>query len=96
MRFDDPDAIDGGDESDGDAAPDLIDLVEVLHDLNKSKNGADDSDGRRETTSRLKDLRQFIFLLRLGCPNSSSMILRSSCGSVPSTASISERFKNGS
>ena len=39
------DAVNGGDEGDGDAAADLVDLVEMLHDLNEAEDGADDADG---------------------------------------------------
>ena len=41
----DCDAVDGGDESDGDAAADLVDVGEVLHDLDEAEHGADDADG---------------------------------------------------
>jgi len=45
------DAINCGNEGDGDAASDFADVIEVLHDLNEAENGADDADCRREATS---------------------------------------------
>src|SRR6202040_315976 len=44
------DAVDGGDEGDGDAAADLVDVGEILHDLDESKDRADDTDGGRVTS----------------------------------------------
>ena len=89
------DAIDGGDKGDGDAAADLLNVVQVLHDLNQSQNGAEDADGGRKAASRLEDRGQALVAFqvesRLTC-----MILRSSLGSVPSTASISACLRKGS
>ena len=49
------DAVDGGDEGDGDAAADLVDVGEVLHDLDEAEDGADDADGGRVAASGFED-----------------------------------------
>jgi len=48
-------AIDGGDEGDGDATADLVDVGEVLHDLDESEDGADDADSGRVASGGLED-----------------------------------------
>ena len=45
--------------------PDFVDLVEMLHHLNQSENGSDDADGGRESSGRLKYLRNLLFVLGL-------------------------------
>ena len=55
------DAVDGGDEGDGDAAANLIDFIEVLHDLDESEDGADDSDGWGEASGGFIDAGQLVF-----------------------------------
>ena len=90
------DAVDGGDEGDGDAAADLIDVVEVLHDLDEAEHRADDADGGREAAGGLEDGGNALFDLRLTLSISISMIWRSSEGSVPSTASMRAWLRKGS
>src|SRR5271156_2266890 len=54
-------AVDGGDESNGDAPSDLVDVGEVLHDLDESEDCADDADGGRVAACGFKDGRYFFF-----------------------------------
>src|SRR6185312_16332323 len=58
-------AIDGGHKGHGDAAPHLLDVVEVLHYLNKAENGADDADGGGEAAGGIKGLDGALGLLGL-------------------------------
>ena len=58
-------AVDGGDEGDGDTTPDLGDVVEVLHDLDQAENGSDDSDRGRETSRGFENLRDVFFVFSL-------------------------------
>src|SRR5580692_1606792 len=41
-------AVKRSDEGDGDAAADGVDVLQVLHDLDEAKDGADDADGGRK------------------------------------------------
>ena len=58
------DTINRGNERDGDAFADFIDIVEMLHHLDQAKHRADDADRRSEASRRFEDLRNF--LLHLG------------------------------
>ena len=60
-----PDAVNSGDKCDCDAASDLVDLVEMLHDLDQSYDCANDSYRRGEAARRFEDLRDFFFQLRV-------------------------------
>ncbi len=62
----DADSVDGGDEGDGDAAADLVDVVEMLHDLDESQHRAEDADGGRESSGRFEDRGEPLFVLRDG------------------------------
>ena len=55
------DAINRGHKSDGNSPADFIDFVEVLHHLDEAEHSSDNANGRREATSRLKELRNFLF-----------------------------------
>ena len=55
--------VDGSDEGDRNASSNLVDVGEVLHDLNESKDCADDSDGGRIASGSLKHSRDFFFYL---------------------------------
>ena len=57
----DGDSVDGGDEGDGDAATDLVDVGEVLHDLDEAEDGADDADGGRVAACGFEDCGDFFF-----------------------------------
>src|SRR5271155_2895820 len=59
------DAVDGGDESDGDAAAYFGGVVQVLHDLNEAEDGADDTDRGRESSGGLEDFGNVRFVLGL-------------------------------
>ena len=76
--------------------PDLVDLVQMLHHLDQPEHRADDADGGRESARRFEYLGNLLLVLGIWLSSSSSIILRSSCGSVPSTASISDFFRKGS
>jgi hypothetical protein len=88
-------AVDGGDEGHGDAFAHLLNIVKMLHDLNESQHRAQDADGGREASGRLEDHGE-PFLVLHGESRLTRMILRSSLGSVPSTASMRDRLRNGS
>src|ERR1700760_4166839 len=49
----------------GDAAPYVIDLIEMLHHLNQAEHGAQDADRWRKATRRLEDLRDALLGLGL-------------------------------
>ena len=51
----DADAVDGSHEGDSDTAADLLNVVEVLHDLDESEDGAEDADGGGEAAGGLED-----------------------------------------
>ncbi len=55
------DTVDGGDEGDGDASADFVDLIEMLHDLNEAEDGADDSDGWGKASGGFIDAGQLFF-----------------------------------
>ena len=55
------DAVDGGDEGDGDAAANLVDFIQMLHDLDESEDGADDADGGAKTSGGFIDAGQLVF-----------------------------------
>ena len=59
------DTVDGGDEGHGDAAAYFGGVVQVLHHLNETEHGADDSDGGRESTGGLEHFRNMRFVLGL-------------------------------
>ena len=79
------DAIDGGDESDGDSTAHFLDVGEVLHDLDQAQNGADDPDGWRVTAGGLEYLG-FLIGWCSAMVISSSMMSRILPVSMPSTA----------
>ncbi len=58
-------AVNGGDESDGNAAADFVNLVEVLHGLDEAENRADDANRGSEAAGGLEDLRNLFFVFGL-------------------------------
>src|SRR5271163_2804474 len=57
-------AIDGSHEGNRDAAPHLVDIVQMLHNLNQAEYRTDDADGGRKSAGRFEDLGDS--LLRVG------------------------------
>ena len=64
----DADSVDGGDEGDGDAAADFMNVVQMLHDLNQSQHRAENADGGRKASGRLEDRGQPLFVFRDASP----------------------------
>ena len=58
-------AVNRGDESHGDAAPDFINVIQVLHHLDESENRADDADGGRKSSGSLENLGYAFLVLGL-------------------------------
>ena len=88
-------AVDGGDKGHGDAAAHFLDVVQMLHHLDQAEHRAENADGGREAAGRLEDRGQPLFVFGGGV-QADPHDLAQLGGSVPSTASMRDCFRNGS